>query len=91
MSYKIEYDIAFKADYKKCFKKRYDMNLFEQILILLSENGELPPKYKTHSLQGNLKGFLECHIQSNWLLIWSKNEQTKTIVITRMGTHDDLF
>jgi mRNA interferase YafQ len=91
MSYILEYEPSFRSDYKKCLKRKLNLKLFEEVLTILVQSGKLPSKYKTHNLKGNWKGFKECHIQNDWLLIWFQNEETKTITITRMGKHDDLF
>ncbi|MBO4908018.1 MAG: type II toxin-antitoxin system YafQ family toxin [Lachnospiraceae bacterium] len=37
------------------------------------------------------EGFNECHIQSDWLLIYTKNEDEIILVASRTGTHSDLF
>jgi len=42
-------------------------------------------------LKGNFKGFWECHIQPDWLLIWQQDDEIKLISLTRTGTHSDLF
>ncbi|MES2588488.1 MAG: type II toxin-antitoxin system YafQ family toxin [Bacteroidota bacterium] len=91
MSYSIEFEPSFKKDFKTCLKRKLNMNLFEEVYTLFSENGKLPLKYKPHVLKGNWKGFMECHIQADWLLIWDVDHNTKTIVLVRMGKHDDLF
>lgn len=81
----------FKKDYKQCIKRGYNMNLFESVYDILENTGELPPKYKPHNLTGNWNGFIDAHIQPDWLLIYSINTQEKTIDFIRMGTHSDLF
>ena len=81
----------FEKDYKLCKKRGYKMELINSIFLLLEEKGWLPVKYKPHKLTGNYKGFWECHIQPDWLLIWLQNDATKTITLTRTGTHSDLF
>ena len=32
---------------------------------------------------------MECHIESDWLLIWKAD--SKAVYLTRTGTHSDLF
>lgn len=49
----------------------------------------LPEKYRDHALTGEWRGFRECHIQPNWLLIY-RVEDGK-LWLARMGTHRDLF
>ena len=81
----------FEKDYKLCKKRGYQMELLNSIFLLLEEKGTLPAKFKPHKLTGNYKGFWECHVQPDWLLIWLQNDKTKTITLTRTGTHSDLF
>lgn len=81
----------FEKDYKLCKKRGYKMELLNSIFLLLEEKGTLPVKFKPHKLTGNYEGFLECHVQPDWLLIWFQNDITTTITLTRTGTHSDLF
>lgn len=91
MNYSLEYESKFKSDFKKCLKRKVNVKLIEEVIHLLISKGNLPPKYKTHHLKGNWKGFKEYHIQSDLLLIWFQYDETKTIILTRIGKHDDLF
>lgn len=67
------------------------MELFTNVVDLLTENGSLPPKYRPHKLSGNYSGCWECHIQNDWLLIWEQNDTTLTLLFIDTGTHSDLF
>ena len=67
------------------------MALLDEVVTLLAETGKLPKKYKPHVLSGNWKGYWECHIQSDWLLIWKQDEVIKLVTLVRTGTHSDLF
>ena len=67
----------FEKDYKLCKKRGYKMELVDSIFLLLEQKGNLPAKYKPHKLTGNYQGFLECHIQPDWLLIWLQNDNLK--------------
>lgn len=89
--YEIDFTNSFKKDYKQAIKRGLDESLLEDVLILLRKCGKLPAKYKAHVLKGNYKGYWECHIQPDWLLIWEHNEQIKLITLIRTGTHSDLF
>lgn len=55
------------------------------------EEGRLPSKYKPHILQGDWNGFWECHLTTDWLLIWEQNEEELTLYFMDTGTHSDLF
>jgi len=89
--YSLTTTTQFEKDYKLCKKRGYKMELLNSIFLLLEEKGALPAKFKPHKLTGNYKGFWECHIQPDWLLIWFQKDATKTIALTRTGTHSDLF
>ena len=61
---------TFKKDVKLCIKRNYDVNILIKAIKILAEKGELPDDYLPHLLQGNLKGYWECHLKPDWLLIW---------------------
>ncbi|KFC21081.1 type II toxin-antitoxin system YafQ family toxin [Epilithonimonas lactis] len=91
MSYEIEYTGKIKKDIKLAQKRGLNLELFKEVVILLEKNGKLPSSYKPHTLKGNFKGYWECHIQPDWLLIWKQDEEIKLVSLTRTGTHSDLF
>jgi mRNA interferase YafQ len=89
--YQLEITTKFKKDNKLAKKRGLDQKLLLEVIDLLVEKGELPKKYKAHKLVGNYKGYWECHIQADWLLIWDQNETIKLITLFRTGSHSDLF
>ncbi len=89
--YKLETTKQFEKDYKLCKKRGYDLGLIHIVINFLEVDGRLPAKFKAHPLKGSYIGYLECHIQDDWLLVWSKNDDSKEIVLTRTGRHSDLF
>jgi len=50
---------------------------------------ELDPIHRDHKLIGEFAGRRECHIESDWLLVYKV--EAKTIIFERTGTHADLF
>lgn len=48
-------------------------------------------EYKDHALKGNLKDFRECHVESDWLLIYTKDEFLCTLTLSRTGSHSLLL
>ena len=81
----------FKKDFKLCRKRNYDIDIFDAALKILLSSGTLPPSYKPHKLSGNYKGFYECHLMPDWLLIWKIDEVEYIITLVRTGSHADLF
>jgi mRNA interferase YafQ len=79
----------FKKDFKLCVKRNYDISLLFTALKILEATGTLPKEYLPHPLQGRFSGYMECHIESDWLLIWKTKDYE--IHLYRLGTHSDLF
>ncbi len=91
MSYKVIWTSRFKKDYKNAIKRGFQIDLLDETIRLLANEGKLPKKYKEHDLTGNWKGFKECHIEPDWLLIYSLNNDVLILTLSRTGSHSDLF
>ena len=81
----------FNKDFKRCQKRGYNMSLLRKAVDILSETGTLPPEYRPHKLSGKYEGLWECHIQSDWLLVWNQHDTKLNLLFTDTGTHADLF
>jgi len=89
--YEVKRSSRFKKDYKRIKKRGYDLSLLESVIDLLAKGEPLPAEYKDHALIGDLKGFRECHILPDWLLLYRINEGILILTLTRTGTHSDLL
>lgn len=88
---KIKYHSKFKKDIKTIKKRNYDLSKLQKVIETLAEEKTLPAKYKDHSLTGIYQDFRECHILPDWLLIYRIDKDILTLVLSRTGTHSDLF
>lgn len=79
----------FKKDYRLCVKRGYDMALLSAVVDTLRIPAPPPPVNKDHTLKGNWANHQECHIQSDWLLIYRIDGNE--LMLYRTGTHSDLF
>jgi mRNA interferase YafQ len=79
----------FDRDYVLMVKRGRDISKLEMIMSLLVEGEPLPPACKDHPLRGHYKGRRDCHIESDWILIYKIDGNT--IIFERTGTHSDLF
>lgn len=79
---------GFLKDWKKLERKRYSKQELLDVIQILRGN-YIPAKYHDHALSGNYKGYRECHIRSNWLLVYESTETE--IILIATGSHDDLF
>jgi mRNA interferase YafQ len=69
---------AFSRDLKRIERRNYD------------RAGEsLPRARRDHPLKGEWKGWRECHVQPDWLLIYKATDAE--LMLARTGTHADLF
>ena len=88
---KIRYGPRFKREYKLAKKRGCDPQKLSVVLKLLQNQLPLPEKYKDHKLVGKYSGYRECHITADWLLIYKIENDTLTLVLSRTGSHSDLF
>lgn len=94
MKYKVKYTSQFKKELKAVVKRGYDQNEIQYVIALIAEGtnaSELCSKYKDHALKGKWRGFRECHIRPDWLLIYELVEDVLVLSLSRTGTHSDLF
>ena len=87
----IKYHTMFKKDFKRIKKRGYDISRLEKIVELLANEVPLPEQFIDHNLSGNYNGFRECHIAPDWLLIYQVNNNELVLVLSRTGSHSDLF
>ena len=81
----------FKKDVKRADKRGKDLATLRVVLDLLIEGEPLPAEYKDHPLRGEFAGSRDCHIEPDWLLIYTLTENGAHVCFERTGTHSDLF
>ncbi|MBP5693797.1 MAG: type II toxin-antitoxin system YafQ family toxin [Bacteroidales bacterium] len=88
--WKLKLSSQFKKDLKRY--KNNPEKLVEVRIVLeqLQNRGTVDSKYKPHTLSGSFKGYCECHIENDFLLIWF-DKTDNTIVLVRLGAHSELF
>ena len=83
------FENSFKKDIKRLQKRGKDMEKLKAVIEKLLENQELEAKYKDHTLTCDWKGYRDCHIEPDWLLIYKISETN--LFLVRSGSHSDLF
>ena len=81
----------FKKDVKRVERRGQDLAKLKAMLERLIEGDPLPPECKDHPLRGDFAGSRDCHIQSDWVLIYTLTEKGAHVRFERTGTHSDLF
>jgi len=83
------YTRQFDKDVKRCKRRGKNLEKFKTIAKTLISGIKLDPIHKDHKLIGNYSGRRDCHIESDWLLVYKV--EGNQIIFERMGTHSDLF
>jgi mRNA interferase YafQ len=81
----------FKKDYKLLKKRGYDMSLLQGVITKLANGETLPPQNCDHPLKGNRKGYRDCHIKGDWILIYKIDEGVLTLILSETGTHSGIL
>jgi mRNA interferase YafQ len=80
---------AFRKDLKRITKRGYDRGRLDSTVNALRQGHPLPASARAHPLKGEWKGYWECHITPDWLLIYKVSDEE--VALARTGTHADLF
>lgn len=91
MKYRLRPTSKFQRDLKRVERRGYDLSLLRGAIQILERGEPLPPKYKDHALTGDYIGCRECHITPDWLLVYRLHNEALILILTRTGTHSDLF
>ena len=81
----------FKKDVKRADRRGESLSKLRAVMDLLIEGEPLPPEYQDHPLRGNFAGSRDCHIEPDWVLIYTLREKNSHVCFERTGTHSDLF
>ena len=87
----------YEKELKLMIKRVKDLNKLDYLLEILEANINkgiehhllLPEKYCLHKLIGKYKGYWECHIEPDWLLVYYLDDEV--LRLERTGTHNDIF
>ena len=72
-------------------RRGLDIEKLLEVVRLLRQGELLPAKHRNHLLTGDYKGYWECHITPDWLLLYEKDTVIRIISLYRTGTQSDLF
>jgi mRNA interferase YafQ len=79
----------YRKDVRLARKRGWDLEKLNAVLDLLLAGKPLPAKHEDHSLTGPWRGYRDCHIEPDWLLIYRDNGVE--IELVRTGSHADIF
>ena len=88
----VQRSTQFKRDYKKAIKQpNRNIALLLEIIEMLANDKPLPEKHRDHALTGNWKGYRECHVSPDWLLVYQKIDGNRLVLaLARIASHSEL-
>ena len=85
------YTKTFQRDLKRIAKRGKEINKLKIVIVKLCNEESLEEKYRDHSLTGNYSGRRDCHVESDWLLIYKLEKEKNRLIFERTGSHSDIF
>jgi mRNA interferase YafQ len=88
----IEFTSQFRKDFTRVKKDPNNKDLvstLDPVLDHLINDEQLASNFRVHKLVGKYKGFEECHLKPDLLMIYLRIENKLRLV--RLGSHSELF
>lgn len=79
----------FRRDMKRLQRQGASLSKLRAVIASLAAQKPLDERYRDHALVGNWRGFRECHLQPDWLLIY--RIEGEELQLARTGSHAELF
>ena len=79
----------FKKDLNLAERQNRNLRLLNEVVLKLANGKGLDVKHRDHALSGFWRGYRECHIQPDWLLVYRIKDGVLSLIT--MGTHSVLF
>jgi mRNA interferase YafQ len=79
----------FSRDIKRMRKRGKDLAKLRELVTQLAVGKTLDPKHHDHPLVGPWQLSRDCHVEPDWILIYTADDET--LRLERTGTHSDIF
>lgn len=89
MMKKLSQTKQFRKDVKRMRRRGKDVEKLGAVVSRLARSEALCPEHRDHALAGDWKNCRDCHIESDWILIYSVDD--RSLRLERTGSHADLF
>ena len=86
---KVSQTKQFSRDVQRMRKRGKDLDKLREVVRLLAEGIRLPANYRDHPLIGPWQPSRDCHIEADWILIYTTDRDS--LRLERTGSHSDLF
>lgn len=68
-----------------------DLRRLKEVVEFLSYGYRLPENYRDHKLKGKFSNSRDCHLEPDWILIYTVDKDKNLLILERTGSHSDLF
>lgn len=87
--YEIKAQTVFKRQLKLATKQGKNLEELKKVVFALASGEKLDDKYQNHKLVNDkyYKGCFECHIEPNWLLVYTYMNENLILVLVNLGSH----
>ena len=89
MKYTVKFTTRFKKDMKLAQKQGRNLDELFNVVERLANGERLEAKYRDHQLN-NMGGVCDCHIQSDWVLLYEYIDDVLVLLLHRIGSHSQL-
>ena len=79
----------FVRDVRRMRRRGKDIDKLKAVVGRLAQGRTLAAKHRDHALTGVWKHYRDCHIEPDWVLIYSTDKNS--LRLERTGSHSDLF
>jgi mRNA interferase YafQ len=86
---KVSQTRQFSRDLKRLRKRGKNLDKLQDVVKLLAEGALLPENYTDHPLMGSWQPSRDCHVEPDWILIYTADGDS--LRLERTGTHSHLF
>lgn len=91
MKYDVRFTNQFKKDIRLAQRQGKNVDKVFDVIVRLADGEKLEPKYRDHELIGDYKGYRECHIEPDWLLVYQIVDNVLVLLLYRLGSHSESF
>lgn len=81
----------YKKDEKLMKQRGLDMKKLDNVVYRLASGKALDAHEKDHQLKGSAMEYRECHVMSDWLLVYRLDDDRVILELFRTGNHSDIF
>ena len=81
----------FKRDVRLAERRGKNLGKLQKVMDYLIYGTPLPGSLHDHPLHGDFIGSRDCHIEPDWILIYTLSDNDSHVHFVRTGTHSDLF